>query len=527
MRSKLRLKAAMAAAVALTLSACGSTLQPTGQTVASGDGLGGAVQENSDGTAVAEDGLGDVALDTAPTGSTGGGGTAPATGARTPTAARTGTPGTGGSGGSSPGATATANPAAAAAAPPTGPLKIGVVGVDVTALFVVYGAQGNSGSIYDGFNRFLEYINKTGGIAGRQVEAVYETIDIAEDYNAAAQRACEKFTTDNKVDLVIPSGWNDVLLSCLQQKGIAAFDGTTWTNDRGTLDHPNWFTPFALPVDRYAVGLIESGIEQGFLKKGDKLGVLYEDCPWGGRVYNGPVKAAASKHGLTTVNATTKCVENLVNDIGPVTNQIQQAALRFNSSGATHVLTLSGGEGFFIGQFQNAAAQQQYHPKYFFTSNGFPYNNTHPDSSLQWQKSDLPNMLGLGHLPYIDVGLAARPADDTQAAAQAKCKEADPETGTQTATEDPARAQYTQGFYGLCDLFFLLRKVTEVNGGRFDIPNLTNGYRSVIGPSPSAALTGGRHALSGKRLEGVGFGQPVKFDAENHPVYFGTPRSVT
>jgi ABC-type branched-subunit amino acid transport system substrate-binding protein len=511
---------ALALIAALLMAACGSTLQESGSgSVAAGDGLGDSSSDGLGGDS--EDGLGS------------GLGSADGTSGDLTSGGAgfdgDGLAGTGGGGTASGGGSGTAGVGGTAAAKNTGPIKVGVIGVDVTALFAVFGATGNSGSIYDGFNRFLEYMNKTGGIAGRQIEPVYETIDIAEDYNAAAQRACEKFTTDNKVDFVMPTGWNEVLLSCLRKRGVAAFEGGTWTNDRGTLDHPNWITPFAVPVNRYTPALLDFGMAEGFIKRGDTVGVLYEDCPWGSRVYNGVVKTTASKHGLKTVPATTKCVENLVNDIGPATNQIQQAALKFNSSGVTHVLTVTGAEGFFIGQFQKAADQQRYHPKYFFSSNGFPYNNSSPESrAVRWETVDFPNMLGLGFMPYIDVGHTAQPANDAQAAKQAKCREADPQTGTQNAASAPARAQATAGFYGLCDLFLLIREIARVNGGRFDIASLRSGYRSVIGTATSAMLTGGRHQMVGDRLEAGGFMQPVRFDnGAPPPVYFGSLRSVT
>ena len=507
-------------AAALALAGCGSTLQPTAQTtVVSEDGLATSAGEATVSGAVTDDGLGGSAA--APGQATTGGGAANPT--RSSVAPRAGgsTAATGPAAGTP---TGQAGPAAAATAA-TGPVKVGVVGVDVTALFVVFGAQGNSDSIFTPYEKMFEYINKTGGVAGRQLEMVKEQIDVAEDQNAAAQRVCESFI-EKKVEFVIPGG-GDVFLTCLRKAGIPAFGIGSWVDDRGTLNHPNWFVPFGLPVDRYIPDLIDFGIEQGFLKKGETLGVLYEDCPWGQRVYNGPVKAKATQHGLKTVPATTKCIENLVSDLGPVTNQVQQAALRFNSSGATHVLTVTAAEGFYIGQFQQAAVQQQYHPKYFFTSNGFPFNNTHPDSAVQWQHSELPNMLGLGNLPYIDVGFAAQPANDAQAAAQAKCREADPQTGQGDGSgEEQARAQATEGFYALCDVFFLIRGLADANGGRFDIQSLTSVYRSTIGSLPSASLTGGRYQLSGRRLEGSGFHHPIKFGANEKPMYFGSLRPV-
>ena len=497
--------------LALALAACGSTLQPTGsQTVASGQPAGGDASLDAGSSTTAP-------VDGAPTDglaapSEAGG----AAGALAPGTARTSAATNGPAGaGAASGAPAGASTGAGAPAPAsTKPIRVGVITVDVTALFAVFGAEDQVPDPYAADNALVEYINKNGGIAGRQVEVEFVTIDVQDDYNAEGQRACETFTEDKKVDIVKSNNFsNEVLLSCLEQRGVAMLDINRWSSDRGNVDHPNWLIPEAMRVDRYAPAVIDNAVEQGVLKRGDKLGVLYEDCPWGARVYKNVVQPAAAKHGVAVEQATTKCIENLVADLGPGTNQIRAAVLKFQSANVTHVLMLTGAEGFFVVMFQRAASEQRYLPKYLVTTNAFPYSNAHPDrpAALRFSTDALPNMSGIGFQPMLDLGDKSAPGSDGQASIQAECRKADETAGAGTTT-DYSQWELKVMFYSHCDVWFTLRNLLQANGVRFGIAEVTSGYRAALGSAASALNAAGRFALTDKRLDGVGFVHPLAYD---------------
>ena len=516
--SRLR-NGAVALTTLMVLSACGTTLPRDGsQAAVATDGSGLSVPNASE----SQTGSGSVASGGGTGSSTAVGSTSGA-GSSGDSGGGTGSGGSGAGGGSSaPGASQTGS---AGDLPDV--VKVGVVGFDVRALYAVFGASPGDGDVFAPVKRFFDYMNERGGLGGRQIEGVYETVDVAEDQNAAAQRACESFTTDNRVELVFGFA-NEVFLSCVEQYGIPVFDSSFQTSDRMTIDHPNLFQPLGLPMDRLMRAELELGLDEGFIEPGATLGVLYEDCPWGRRIYDGVVKEIADRHDIERVPATTKCVENLVSDLGPFTNQVQQAVLKFQSSGVTHVLMLTAAEGFGIGQFQQAAVQQQYHPKYLFSTAGFPFNNTHPDSAVQWQHSELANMLGIGLLPFIDVGFGAAPANEAQTATRAKCAEVDPALGTEGATEEHDKAQRTSVFYSMCDTFLLVKALGDATGGRLDLPTLSSGYRSVLESYPSATVVGGRLRFVDDRPVGAGYMQPIRFnDGKRPPVYFGALRELS
>jgi hypothetical protein len=320
---------------------------------------------------------------------------------------------------------------------------------------------------------------------------------------------------------------NEVMLSCLRQHGLVVYDSQVWTNDTALADHPNWFTPNAIRVDRYTVAAIDVSAELGVLKRGDKLGVLFEDCPWGQRVYKNVIEPAAKRHGVTTEQATVKCIENLVADLGPVTNQSRAAVLRFRSTAVTHVLVVSAAEGFIVDQFTQAASEQQYFPKYIITTNGFPNNNGDPESAVHFAPDAKPNMTGIGWVPYTDVGEKAEQQPDAQASTKAACREVDPTMWGGEEMEGTDRWARLSIYYGACDLFFALRATLQSNGVRFGIDEFASGYEAALAELPSASLAGGRWALAAGRRDGVGFVQPFAYDPPSERfAYSHPPRTV-
>jgi hypothetical protein len=510
----------------MALTACGSTLQP-GQTQLSG----GTTDLSGDGLAVGTSTEGPAALSSEGLPLDGGTGTgtdvagAAAPGAAGPGAGGggAGTSGAAGNGGGASGSAATRGAAG------TGPLRIGIVVVDISALAAVFGSEedGNTESFH---RAFIKHLNDTGGIAGRKVEGEFITVDIASDYNAEGQRACEHFTQDNKVDIVFPNAFsNEVMLACLARNGIAALDTQLWTNDRAHIDHPNWFTPVGMRVDRYATTAIDVSVKQGLLKRGDKLGVLYEDCPWGGRVYREVVQPAAARYGVTTEQATVKCIENLVSDLGPVTNQSRSAVLRFQSANVTHVLVLSAAEGFVVGQFSKTASDQRYYPKYALTSNAWPYNNADGDGPVAFARDQLPNMAGIGFVPFMDVGMKARPATDAQAKEHAECRKADPAMAGARAYEGgPDKATRMAGHHAMCDVYFTLRDIGDATRGSLSIPDIASVYGAVLARKPSALLNSGRFRPADDRRDGIGLVQPIDYSPSARQFgYKGQRRSAS
>ena len=371
----------------------------------------------------------------------------------------------------------------------------------------------------------VDYINKHGGVGGRQLSPVFYKADSASDASTAGQAACATFTQDNRVDVVVDTLGSDVLAACLLQKGIADFTPANWALDSVALkQRPNLIQSEAMQVDRQIRALLQLSSSRQAIKSGAKLGVMVENCPADQRVYNNIVVPFAKQHGITALQSSVKCVTNLVADLGPVANDIQRAALSFASQGVTHVMAISAAEAFLIANFTTNASQQHYFPKYLVTSNAYPWGNSQSDATVKISQDALPNMSGAGYLPLFDVGTGARPTPE-QKARQVACTKADP-TQYGAATQNDSGKSFKQNvFYSTCDAFFLMKASLEAD-------NLQFGYREVTAAfvglkkqgEPSGTLTNGRVAGPPTNLDGAGFMQPFAYDTTRKTFsYVGSP----
>jgi hypothetical protein len=133
------------------------------------------------------------------------------------------------------------------------------------------------------------------------------------------------------------------------------------------------------------------------------------------------------------------------------------------------------------------------------------------------------NMSGIGFKPYIDTGDKARPANAAHAAAQALCRRMDPQMGL--ASEYKGQKTYWQqvdAFYTLCDTVLALKKALELNGVRFGLSAVRQGFMRVLGDFVGAGNAGGRYDPISNRSDGIGQVQPFTWSTtESRFVYVG------
>ena len=406
------------------------------------------------------------------------------------------------------------------------PVKIGVAIADAAALYAVFGVD----SEYDPYalyEAFKEYFNERGGLLGRPIELYYEVMDVAEDGQQAGQRVCEAFTVDNKMDLIYAAGFGpQSMLSCFAEHDMAVFAPARWTTDDTPAVYPNFFSLDGVRLDRYAGSYIDLAVAAGLIGEGDRLGVLYEDCPWGQRVYEGVSKPTAARHGIETVPATLKCIENLVSDLGPATNGARSAALRFQTELVTHVMVLSGAEGFLVGQFSRSAEDQQYRPNYIVTSNQWSYNNSNPETQVGFHPNQKPQAAGFGWMPLQDVGDEAGAVNDAQARAQAACEEIDPTLGGATNYEEGEQDyyQFKLNFYNLCDVWFGLRGAVEASGPNFSYRAIRQAWPQAVASLSSASNVTGSYQLDALGFDAIGAVRPYTYNpADGRFSYSGPP----
>jgi hypothetical protein len=512
----------LATAIALSLTGCGSTLKRSSSGLPSDTDttVQGLDSAGSTGGTSGTAGGGSTGFGTTGGGSTGSG----ATGFSTTGGGSTGSGATGfgTTGGGSTGLGTTGGGTTGGNGAVTKPINLGLIVVDTTAIAAAFGAEG--GSSQKPTNDFVNYLNKTGGFAGRQIKPVYYTVDGSKDGNTASQEACEKFK-DSKVELVLATGSGDVLSSCLGNAGIVVIDyNSVAFDDVDVARFRNRFLPSAMRIDRLFKANIEISVQRGLLKKGDTLGVLREDCIWGQRTMQKTIRPLAKQLGLKLVEGTHVCLTS-ADSIATAASDIQREVVRFQSQGVTHVMGLSTAEAFILSRFTNTASQQKYYPKYLVTSTAYPYTNSRDGATINIAKDALPNIYGVGYLQMFDVG-----DNDTPPAAQVKqreeCRKADPSQLGATSQTNNQKYFLRQAFWGECDGFFVARAMLEVTHGNTSLAALQQAYLTALGHGKkvSAALTGGYHEVTSSRLDGAGYLRPFAWNAAKKSFLYTAPK---
>jgi hypothetical protein len=480
------------AALLCLATACGSTVQVQGTALQNGgsDGLPGSGSANQgttgDGQQSATTGAG-----------TAGGGTTGST-SGTPTGGSSTTGGAGGgpsttSGGST---TGTLAPGAIPASGRGWDSKSVYVGVPTADDFdkVVKGAGGSSsnGSVRGDVDAIVADINRSGGIHGRKLVAVYRdaaTTDYAYNPAGTAQAMCTYFTQDRPVVAVISGSpqldSQAAFHRCLESKKTTLLSLTN--TDFSDADYaslgPHLWTTAGLSTDILVPTFVAGLKRQGFFTGWDvrtstqssapvRVGLLLPDSPQGRHVQK--LMAASLKQAGVTLATTF-----FYDPVG-LGQKSQAEVLQFSSANVTHVLDLPP-VAAEVWLFQGAAEQQQYRPRYGFTSFNLPLAMTE-NSGIVPPRQQIGSM-GIGWQPYNDVNAAKDPGP---VPGRKRCLDA-LSKGGQTFSSSQRR----QALIGvqLCDSLYVLRDAL-VAGRGLDGSAFLNGM-PLAGPKFATAGTFG------------------------------------
>jgi ABC-type branched-subunit amino acid transport system substrate-binding protein len=412
----------LAVALAVVTAACGSTVQMQGAQGGVDAGLDATTGTTGDSELGGVGGTGDT---------TPGAAASAAAAARRNSAARTGATAASTSGGSGPGVTAKQ-------------VKVGITYVEgVDQAFAALGASAISiGDTRGIFQQMIDHINKTGGLAGRQVVPVYFAYQAAGDAEAQHQAACAAMTQDTKVLFVTgltlgfgPTG--NTLVPCLAKAGTMwlgppSGDDVFWSAHRHFL-----FSPDAISITREIANLADSAHAQGFFGPGAVVGLIQVDRPEIARAVQQGLEPALARHGL-------KVGQRIIvpsNDSFPAA--VSSAVLRFASSGVTNVMFAApGGGGPYY--FMTTAESQRYKPRYALSTWDAPsvVQTLSPASQLK-------GTVGQGFVPVLDVDATRDPGGTT---ATKQCADMYKAAGFDTAN----RLAVGQ-MYWACDTFFFAR----------------------------------------------------------------------
>ncbi len=401
----------LVATLAVSLvTACGSTVQ-TEDTSLQGAALappGAFVDEegnlvDAEGNPIPVDEEGNPILPDAGgvgTGPTGGGGTGP--------------------GGSTPsGSTPSGTPA------PNGPEEGGLDDVEggIIEVGITYAEAGGNAAIGaagitqgDGKARgqaMVDYVNETGGIAGKKLKAVFASYDATSPQSPASQdqAACAQFFEDNDVAIVWGGGVSDVFDQCALKAGALVLgSGTIIGPDAGYFSrYPNTFSLSTFSIERIATGMAGAFGRNGYyddwspradIPAGTKLGLLTYDDPTF-RAGADVMLAALEKAGHPVADSDAIYVRlgRTTAEAGGTAADVNNAVLRFSASRVTHVVMLDPSAVIAI-FFAKSSDNQNYYPRWGIGSgSGLQVMS---DQGLA-DNDNLGGAVGMNWLPNLDL----------------------------------------------------------------------------------------------------------------------------
>jgi ABC-type branched-subunit amino acid transport system substrate-binding protein len=460
-----------AAAAALALAACGSTVQGARSPEALGRGPGEDLATGRGGS----DSLGGPGG----AGSQSGSGALPGGTARSTAATSTGR--------------TSANRSTTAGTLPKGDLLIGAYGALIGVKEADVGITGIAlGDQEKQFDAVASWINANGGMAGHKIKLVVAIQDVTGNRTTQDQAACEKFTDDNHVVAAVSlASSTETFYGCMANKGLVHIANTSTASSAANFaKYRSLLFATAPTQDRVAVTLADELARAGYFKDpAMKLGIFRFDHPWWADAAKA-FRARAATYGVKVAEELTACQG--CND-SPA--QHQAAVLRFNTMNVNHLVMF--GDANLTLQFMIEAGAQGYRPRYGLST----YNA--PQLLATNQGANLQRAVGVGFEPSLDVNKAEEPPPSPP---DALCRKIMADAGE--PAED-SRFELAQAVH-TCEGLFLLKTVLDrVGSVRPDtfLPGLES-----LGTSYQPALTFATRFGVG-RHDGASQYRPLAFDS--------------
>lgn len=379
-------------------------------------------------------------------------------------------------------------------------IKVGLVTYDTKARDEAVGSAAGAEDDFqistDKRNRAaIEYVNRTGGIAGRQVELVEfgfdpKTLTSKSARQTENQRACSFFTEDNEVfAFSLSSLSDDVMLECAAKTktiGVTAIYHANPSQSRFKAMSDYFYAPDNFVADRRDKALATFFTKRGFFDSGAKVALVIEDKPG--------IKESAEKALKPTLAAAgiKPVVEIFYPD--PVESPWNNYILQMKQADVTHVvfspMTLPV---FPTSSLMTAAESQNFRPKWAGGSDNGPAG-TH---DLKAPKAQLANFRAMGWIPH--------PNDTDDASPQSE--------PARTCVEEMTKLGGTPNdFKVACDFVLFLRagleKADELSAKGFaeGVERLGDSYKSTMTIGGATQFGKGRH-------DGVTVVREVAYDA--------------
>lgn len=338
-------------------------------------------------------------------------------------------------------------------------IKIGFVVLDQMA-----GGSGfitaDQGDAREQVNAMVDAVNADGGIAGREIEPVFQEFDTTTDSVQTESALCTAFTEDDAVFAVVLLGQREPSArQCYKDANTLMLDASGLGLPKSVYDDlaPFFFAVSTTTLDAYAETEVDVLDEAGFFD-GAKVGVLIEANDDYRQVYEDVLKPALADVGATDP-VTAEIDQTTAANAGAT---VGAAASKFKAEGVTALLFLGRGDN--VGYFTAIAGPQKYYPKLAvgsFENPGFASRNP-----ALFPKQALQGSQGLGISPTDD-GLGSS-LPFPQPGAETECVDIYAEAGIEFESRDNANRAFL-----FCDaLRFLQAAAAEV--GEDDPLNATS-----------------------------------------------------
>ena len=473
-----------AVAIAVLVSACGSTVQVKGTAVAGGSGDGLSAPLDSGGSQSGS------TLAASPSGGSSGaavGGTSGTGGAVSGPSLSAGSTGGSAAGGGATGATRLGNGPESGRGFTKTTISLGVATANDYNTFV--GSTGLKGVSYEGdtrvwFQAVVNEINSHGGLLGRKVVLVphdFSTAQELSDTAAANQAACVTWTQDHPVFAVLFAGFivDDTLLKCLDKAQTPlVFPGAGLDyplHYQQTYNkYPLFFNLAQMVGDDFDRVSIARLTARGFFSPWDtrngrpgttaanptRIGIVGFDDP------DGAVQIASEKKQLAANHlpapTVVECPRSLQNKISCE----QSAVLKFAAGGVTHVF---GADTTFM----KNASSQGYRPRYWIAVQAALF-------AANVSADQMTGAMSENYVPFTDVDAAEYPGDPTPATTF--CKKLMKAAGQGTTDPNTLDLQMS-----VCDEFFYVQAAVAKAGSLG--PGALRAGLEALGSSVQSALT--------------------------------------
>jgi hypothetical protein len=281
-----------------------------------------------------------------------------------------------------------------------------VIGVELVAPLAggaakIGGKGADTGDTRAQAQAVIDYVNKRGGIAGRQVVPVYRETNQEANWDAEAQANCAHFTEDNQTFLVVSAllSISPNLASCLAGRGTPfVLQGRTMLDDTDLRAlSPYVYIPGRMSPTRWGAVTVDGLAAQGWFRPGMTLGLVSFDKPQHIRTANDVVIPRLAQRGVQVKERIVVKHPGSVSGFGDSSAQISNGILRMRNAGVDHVMILDD-HGMLTFLFMPQAEAQGWRPAYGLNSlnQGTTMMQNAPDGQL-------PGVTMVGWVPGDDV----------------------------------------------------------------------------------------------------------------------------